>query len=168
MILEDAGGIAGTAVDAATGRPVAGALIDAQRIEHTDRILGGNWGNAISDAQGRFEIGGLAPGVYNLLFRSAPKDRRFTARAVEGVRVKAGDDARADLLMIAGRRLHGTAVSARSGKTVAGTPIYCYSASHPRSGAACQATYTDEQVRFEHFVPPGGWGVSRPRPSRLT
>ena len=34
VTLEDAGGIAGTVVDAATGRPVAGAQVSAQRIEH--------------------------------------------------------------------------------------------------------------------------------------
>ncbi len=54
VALEDAGGIAGTVVDAATGWPVAGARIGSQRIEHTDRVLGGNWGSAISDAQGHF------------------------------------------------------------------------------------------------------------------
>jgi RNA polymerase sigma factor (sigma-70 family) len=155
VTLEDAGGIAGTVVDAGTGQPVASAQISSQRIEHTDRILGGNGGSTISDKQGHFAVGGLAPGVYNLLFGLSQKGRRFTARAVEGVRVKAGEDAHADLRMIEGRRLHGTAVSARTGKPLIGTPIFCYSASHPRSGAACQGTYTDEQGRFEHFVPPG-------------
>ena len=91
VTLEDAGGIAGTVVDAATGQPVAGANVGAQRIEHTERILDGDWGTAISDAQGHFLVGGLAPGVYNLLFGSSPKGRRFTARAVEGVRVRAGE-----------------------------------------------------------------------------
>jgi len=155
VTLADAGGIAGMVVDAGTGQPVAGARIDSQRIEHTDRILGGGWGSTISDAQGHFAVGGLAPGVYNLLFGSSPKGRRFTARAVEGVRVKAGDDARSDLRMIAGRRLHGMAIEAGNGKPMAGVNILCYNASHPRSGAACQGTYTDEHGRFEYFVPPG-------------
>ena len=154
-IMEDAGGITGTVVDSATGSPVPAANIDAQRIEHTERILGGNGGNTVSNAQGHFRISGLAPGVYNLLLRTSPRGRRFTARAVEGVRVKAGEEARADLRMIEGRRLHGTVASARTGKPLTGVPIFCYSASHPRSGAACQGTYTDERARFEHFVPPG-------------
>ena len=59
---------------------------------------------------GHFQVGGLAPGVYNLLVRGSPRGRRFTARAVEGVRVRAGEDARADLSMIEGGRLHGTAI----------------------------------------------------------
>ncbi len=155
VTLEDAGGITGTVVNATNGQPVVGARVNAQRIEHTDPILGGNWGGAISDAQGHFAVGGLAPGVYNLLFQSSPKGRRFTARAVEGVRVKAGEEARADLRMIAGRRLHGTAIDAGTGAPLAGVNILCYNASHPRSGAACQGTFSDEQGRFEYFVPPG-------------
>src|SRR5262249_47747704 len=95
VTLEDAGRITGTVVDATTGKPVAGARIGAQRIEQTARILGFNFGDTLSDARGHFVVGGLAPGVYNLLFGS-PKGRRLTARAVEGVRVKAGEDARAD------------------------------------------------------------------------
>ena len=155
VTLEDAGGIAGTLVDAATGQPLAGAQIDCQRIEHTERILNGNWGSAVSDGQGQFKAGGLAPGVYNVLLQSSPRGRRFTARAVEGVRVKAGEDARADLRLIAGRRVHGTARTGRTDKPMVASPIFCYSESHPRSGAACQGTYTDLQGRFEHFVPPG-------------
>jgi len=155
VALEDAGGIAGTVVDAGTGQPVAGARVGAQRIEISGRILGGGGGSPISDAQGHFAVGGLAPGVYNVLFESSPKGRRFTARAVEGVRVKAGEEARADLHMIAGRRLHGTAIEAGTGKPLVGVNILCYNASHPRSGAACQGTYTDEHGRFEYFVPPG-------------
>jgi protocatechuate 3,4-dioxygenase beta subunit len=153
--LVDAGGIAGTLVDARTGRPVEGAEVDAQRIELSEHILNGNWGSAVSDAEGHFRVGGLAPGVYNVLFGQSPKGRRFTARAAEGVRVKAGDDARADLRMIEGRRLRGMAVIAETGAPLVGAPIFCYNPSHPRSGAACQGTYTDGQGRFEHFVPPG-------------
>jgi RNA polymerase sigma factor (sigma-70 family) len=149
VTMEDAGGIAGTVIDAATSRPVAGARISAGCIEITERILGGGGGRAVSDDQGHFLVGGLAPGVYNLEFRSSPKGRRFTARAVEGVRVQAGRDARADLRMIEGRRLHGTAVFAATGEPVVGGNIACYNAS------GGQWTYTDEQGRFEHFVPPG-------------
>ena len=155
VTLEDAGAIAGTVVDTATGRPVAGAQVGAQCIEITERILGGGGGRATSDAQGHFLVGGLAPGVYNLVFKSSPKGRRFTARAVEGVRVQAGREAHADLRMIEGRRLRGRAIFAVDGEPVANTYIMCYSASHPRSGAACQSTYTDEQGHFEHFLPPG-------------
>jgi hypothetical protein len=155
VTLEDAGGITGTLVDAMTGQPVARALISCDLIERTERILGGGGGGAQTDAQGNFALTGLAPGVYNLLFQSSPKGRRYTARAVEGVRVKAGQESRADLLLIAGRRVHGTVVEDQTGKPLVGTPILCYSSAYPRSGGACQGTYTDELGGFEHFVPPG-------------
>ena len=151
VTLEDAGAIAGTVVDAATGQPVAGAQISAGRIEITERILGGGGGRATSDAQGHFLVGGLAPGVYNLVFQSSPKGRRFTARSVEGVRVQAGREARADLRMIEGRRLRGRAIFAATGEPVVGAIVAC----HPRSGGGGQWTYTDQQGRFECFVPPG-------------
>ena len=155
ITMEDAGGIAGTVVDAATGRPIAGAEVNAGNMEFTGRILGGGGGRAASDGGGHFLIGGLAPGVYNVVFRSSPRGRRFIARSVEGVRVQAGREARADLRLIEGRRLEGTAIYAATGEPVAGVGIDCYYASGPRSGAGSQTTYTNDRGRFEVFVPPG-------------
>ncbi len=156
VTLEDGGGIAGTVTDSTTGKPVGDARVAAQTIELGTKVpLGGGWGEATSDSDGHFQVGGLAPGVYNLLFASSPKGRRFTARAVEGVRVKAGEDSRADLVLIEGRRLCGTAIHINDNTPMAGAPVFCYSTARPRSGAACQGAYTDEQGRFEHFVPPG-------------
>jgi RNA polymerase sigma factor (sigma-70 family) len=160
VTMEDAGGIAGTVVDAATGRPVSGAHIGAQRIVITERILGGGGGSAVSDAQGHFLVGGLAPGVHNLVFGSSPMGRRFMARAVEGVRVQAGREARADLRMIEGRRLQGKAIDAVVGEPVAGERILAESKPYQGSGAVHQSTFTDDQGRFELFVPPGPTVVS--------
>jgi RNA polymerase sigma factor (sigma-70 family) len=155
VTLKDAGGIAGTVVDSITKQPISGAHVAAQRVEFHDGILGGAWGEATSDARGEFLVGGLAPGVYNLLFSGSPGGKELVARAVEGVRVKAGEDARADLAVAKGRRLSGTASDSVLNKPIAGAPIGCYSSSHPRSGPACQTTTTDEQGHFELFVPPG-------------
>jgi protocatechuate 3,4-dioxygenase beta subunit len=148
--LEDAGGIAGKVIDAATGEPVAGAQVSAGCIETTDFTPRGGSGSVISDAQGHFVVGGLRPGVCILRLEASPKGRKFTARAVEGIRVKAGEDAKADLHLIAGRRLHGTAVDAGTGKPLPGLYILCYNAS-----GACAGTFTDEHGGFDYFVPPG-------------
>jgi RNA polymerase sigma factor (sigma-70 family) len=155
VTLEDAGGIGGTVIDSITKQPVRGARVGAQLLEHRDRILGGAWGDATSDARGQFLIGGLQPGVYNLIFMESPKGKMFVARAVEGVRVKAGEDARADLQLIKGRAIRGTAIDSVVNKPMAGAPILYYSLSHPRSGPACESTTSDEQGHFEMFVPPG-------------
>ena len=155
VALEDTGGIAGTVIDAATGRPVEGAQVSAQAIEAARRLLRAGSGLAISDASGRFQIGGLAPGVYNLLLDGSPRGERFTARAIEGVRVRAGFDAAADLKLVAGRRIHGTATDARTRKPLAAAPIRCYSAARPGSGTAWHSTQTDDHGHFELFVPDG-------------
>ncbi len=153
--LEDTGGIAGTVIDAATGRPVAGAQVSAQAIERRAMLRGGGSGLAISDASGRFQIGGLAAGVYNLLLDGSPRGERFTARAIEGVRVRAGFDAAADLKLVAGRRIYGTAIDARTRKPLASASIGCYSAARPGSGSAWHSTQADDQGHFELFVPDG-------------
>jgi hypothetical protein len=151
--MEDAGAIAGTVVDAATDRPVAGAAVLAGCIERNERIRGSHRGVAVSDARGHFMVGGLPPGVCSVGLESSPMGRRFFARAVEGVRVQAGREARADLRLIEGRRLRGTAVYAATGEPVAGALIVCQNTSRPRPKS--QLTYTDDQGRFESFVLPG-------------
>jgi protocatechuate 3,4-dioxygenase beta subunit len=152
--LEDTGGIAGTVIDAATGRPVEGAQVSAQAIERRAMLRGGG-DPAISDTSGRFQVGGLAPGVYNLLLDGSPRGERFTARAIEGLRVRAGFDTAADLKLVAGRRIHGTVIDARTRKPLAAAPVRCYSAARPGSGAAWHPTQTDDQGHFELFVPDG-------------
>lgn len=163
MTLLDAGGIAGTVIDSTTGKPVEGVRVGAQTLERGLEVpLGGGGGEATSDAHGHFQVGGLAPGVYNLLFEASPRGRRFTARAVEGVRVRAGEDAQADLVMIEGRRLRGTAIYLYDNTPMVGIHVSCYSPPHLRSGPVEQGTYTDDQGRFEFFVPPGPAVVSIP------
>jgi RNA polymerase sigma factor (sigma-70 family) len=154
-VLQEAGRIVGTVVDAASGEPAEGVKVGAQQLERRGYVLGSGWGDAVSDASGRFEVGGLAAGVYNLLFVESPKDRRFTARGVEGVRVETGQEARADLALIEGRRLLGAVLDAVTGQPLGGVSVSLYSAARPRSGAACQNTKTDERGDFEFFVPPG-------------
>jgi protocatechuate 3,4-dioxygenase beta subunit len=155
VTLERAGRIVGRVVDAPLRKPVPGAVVAAQLIEIRERILGGASGSAKADANGRFEIGGLEPGVYNLRFAYTPRGKSFVAAAVEGVRVKDGEDAEADLTMIQGCRLHGLANDIRTGEPLVGTQVFYYSAQTPRSGAACKGIRTDDHGRFEFFVPPG-------------
>ena len=141
-------------IDSITKQPVAGARVSAQLVEFHDTMLVGS-GRATSDDRGGFVIGGLEPGVYNVLFHGHPKDKALVARAVEGIRVKVGEDTRADLLVIKGRRLRGVAIDTVTYKPMGDASIMCYSLSHPRSGAACERVQADELGQFEFFVPPG-------------
>ncbi len=108
-VLEPAGGIAGRVIDAATGRPVAGAALapSSSSIAPASSAAGAR---RRADDQGRFLLGGLEPGVYNLLLMKVPGRPDATARAVEGVRVRAGDDTTADLAVIEGRPMRGVVV----------------------------------------------------------
>jgi RNA polymerase sigma factor (sigma-70 family) len=153
LILEPGGGIAGTVTDA-TGRPVEGVRLGAQLLEHRVRILGG-YGEGVSDKLGRFLVGGLEPGVYNLLFQGVPGHDQLTARAVEGLRVRAGAETPASMTIIRGRPLRGVVIDRETDKPVADIQVGCYGPAHPRSGAAVEAHKTDAQGRFTFHVPPG-------------
>ena len=154
VAMEESGDIVGTLVDGATGRPVEGATLHAGRIEFDGRrLLNSGW--AVTDAEGRFRIDGIAPGVYNLCLYGSPREKRFTAQAIEGLRVQAGKDAPAKMRLVEGRRIHGTAVSARDGKPMGRVQVFCSSTALPGSGNRGSAAYADAQGRFEFFVPPG-------------
>ena len=154
VTLQDAGGITGTVVDSITRRPVAGARVGAIRIE-IDSLRRIASGYAKSDADGRFRIESLDPGVYNLRMLDSPRGDRFTAQAVEGVRVTARENATADLNLIAGRRVHGSVIDSKSGKPMNGVSVCCINPSFPESGGRGQRVHTDAQGNFEFFVPPG-------------
>ncbi|MHB1560695.1 MAG: sigma-70 family RNA polymerase sigma factor [Isosphaeraceae bacterium] len=151
--LRPAGSIAGRVVEAGTGRPVPGAIVGAQYIERIERIIGA-WGDARADAQGRFLIGGLEPGVYNLL-GAVPGRPELTARAVEGVRVRLDASTPAELSVMTGRPLRVIVVDRDTGQPRAGVEVGCYGPAHPRSGAAVDMRKTDEHGRHTFRVPPG-------------
>src|SRR5262249_51628509 len=67
----------------------------------------------------------------------------------------AGEEARADLTMIEGRRLHGLVVDADTKEPIVGLMVGCYGPANPQSGAAVESATTNDQGHFELFVPPG-------------
>jgi RNA polymerase sigma factor (sigma-70 family) len=175
VILEDSGGIAGTVIDSITEKPVENVRVRAQLIEvsalrpfRPGPPQGGEWGEASTEARGRFVIRGLAPGVFNVLFMDSWRGKKFTARAVEGVRVKAGDDARADLVLIEGRRLYGTVTDFPTEKPMADIWVRSYNSARPRSGDACLDVNTDDRGYYELFVPPGAAYVFVGMPGTVT
>jgi len=154
MILKPAAGISGSVTDATTGLPVAGVLVGAQLIEHRKRILAG-WSKAMTDHQGRFVIIGLEPGVYNLLFEAARGRAQATARAIEGLRVRTGALAPANLTVIEGRPLRGVVIDQETKRPMGGALVGCHGPARPNSGAAVLSRRTDERGRFTFHVPPG-------------
>ncbi len=159
-ILEPAGGITGRVTDAATGKPVAGAAVGAQLLEHRARLLGTASGEDLTDARGRFAITGLEPGVYNVVLWTVPGRAPATARAVEALRVRACADTPADLTVIEGRPLRGLVVDRETDRPVAGARVACHGPARPPSGAAVDSLETDQQGRFLFHVPPGEQSIS--------
>ena len=155
MKLMPAGGIVGKLTDASTGKPVAGASVAAQLIERQPPILSEGWGQSVTDDQGRFTVGGLDPGVYNLFLIEVPGRPHATAIAVEGVRVAVGSDATADLAVVDGRPIRGVVVDRVTGRTIAGAQVGCQGSAVPQSGLAIMGTKTDSKGRFTFHVPPG-------------
>ena len=153
-VMKPAGTIAGRVVDAVTGQPLPRVLLGSQLIEHRQRGFGG-WGSSQADNDGRFAITGLVPGVYNLLFESAPGRPTVVARAVEGVRDRGGQSTAALMKVIEGRPLRGIVIDQTTGQTLAGMQVGCYGPARPRSGAACQSQKTDSKGAFTFYVPPG-------------
>jgi RNA polymerase sigma factor (sigma-70 family) len=153
--LEPAGSIVGRVIDAATGRLVAGAYIGASLIESRSRFTRGASLVTASDDRGQFVLGGAEPGVFNVLFHGVPGRQGATARAVEGVRVRAGADTTADLTAIEGRPLRGVVVDRETGEPVPGTRVGCYGPARPRSGVTVESHRTDERGHFTFYVPPG-------------
>jgi hypothetical protein len=89
------------------------------------------------------------------LFHGVPGRHGATARAVEGVRVRAGADTPADLVVITSRPLRGVVVDRDTGQPVPGIQVGCYGPARPRSGAAVESHKADDQGRFTFHVPPG-------------
>ncbi len=161
FVMEPAGIIAGRVVDAVTGQPVPRVLLGAQLIESRQGGLYlqgglGGWGSSPrADEEGRFAITELVPGVYNLLFESAPGRPMAAARAVEGVRVRGGQSTAALMKVFEGQPLRGIVIDRTTGQTVAGMQVGCYGPARPQSGAAVQFQKTDIRGVFTFHVPPG-------------
>lgn len=154
--LEPAGWIAGRAIDKATGKPIAGARVAAQLVERRQKPRTEGWGQGQTDREGRFTVGGLEPGVYNLVLVDLQARPHATAAAVDAIRVKTGAEAAADLAVIEGRPLRGVVVDrGNSDQPIAGAQIGCQGPAHPRTGTALMVTETDARGRFAFHVPPG-------------
>jgi beta-lactamase regulating signal transducer with metallopeptidase domain len=148
--LVEAGSIEGRVVDGRTGQPLANISVACGGLA-TNYSAG--WAQATSGADGRYRIGGLTPGAYNVIFES-PANSARTAAANDGVLVDPGKVTTADLVVIDGRRLWGRVVNAASGRPMPGIHVgYCGPA-RPWGGP-CLVGTTDANGEFSFRVPPG-------------
>ncbi len=153
--LEPTGGMVGRLTDAATGKPVVGAAVAAQLIEKHQRHLTDGWGQAVTNERGGYSIVGLEPGVYNVFLLEIPGRDQAAAPSVQAVRVRASEDATADLAAIEGKPLRGIVIDRETNRPIAAAQVGCQGPALPRSGTAIMGAKTDEHGRFTFPVPPG-------------
>lgn len=160
IVLPPAARIEGRVVDAATGKPLANQRVFAQSQSSGHAAEGFvSYGDALTDQDGRYILGGLSPGRFNVLFDGqVPENARqptLTAVAVEGVDVEVGQPAEANFQASTGRRLSGKVLDCETGKPLPKISVGYYGSARPHSGAACMMVTTDADGAYEFRVPPG-------------
>lgn len=144
--------VAGQVIDSRTGKPVAAVSIGAQALKPD--LQSGGWGEATTNQDGRYVIGGLPGGDYNILLLGGA-EKTLTAAAHDSVRLKSAVTLQADFALIVGKRLSGRVVDEKTGQPIAGCYVGYQGTARPQSGGAIEGATTNAQGEFELFVPPG-------------
>lgn len=144
--------VAGQVTYGPTDRPAAGVRVGAQQIGTAA------WGEAVTDAGGRYRIGQLGPGRYNVALdeQSPPLGGEWTADAAAGVVLSpARPNTRANLRLVRGALITGRVTFQGSGRPAGGVEIGAYGPAHPATGAWVGGGWTDGGGAYQIRVPPG-------------
>ena len=132
------------------GRPAAGVPVFAQPQNPED-----GYGEAVTGVDGSYVMSYLAAGTYNVMLHEGTP-REFTAVAVEGVKVKAGDHVtRIDLRLTSGAVVTGTVRNGLTRQPISETLVAAYGPARPVSSAACQNAPTDQAGVYHLRLPAG-------------
>jgi large repetitive protein len=154
IALDKGGFIEGIVRDGGSGAPAPGVTVEA-RTDQVSNLFGGavSWEpgagvvRAAADAQGRFRIDGLAPGLHTVTAR---------AHGMAAQRRGVALGKRIELYLFPGGGVAGT-VSGPEGKPVAGATVLVESAL-PFGGRPADLTSTDARGRFEFLgMDPGAY-----------
>ncbi|MBI3860733.1 MAG: hypothetical protein HY290_02435 [Planctomycetia bacterium] len=171
MAMQPAGRIAGKVVLAGSGRPVAGIVVSATRFnavrgrsfrrnprgEDPDANLGMD-GYCVTDAEGRYEIGGLKTDLHEMQVNAGPNHRDLLGPHLRDIDVQTGKTVTVDMTVQKGRRVAGQLVEAGSGKPIPGRRVYANvfgDRERQRSLISSPYPITNERGEFECFVLPG-------------
>jgi protocatechuate 3,4-dioxygenase beta subunit len=140
-----------------TGKPAAAVRVAAQ--SHQDSATQG-WGEAVTDADGVYHMHRLGPGKYNVaLDLKGDWGKSWTARAVEGLDLKAGESRDGvDFELIEGALITGRVVG-DGGEPIPNVPIGVYGPAHPKTSGWVQSSNTAADGTFTLRVPGGAQDV---------
>jgi len=160
IVLQAEAVIAGHAL--ADGEPVAGVRV----IALNQRDLPRGDGQAVTDADGRYEIHGLWPSSYDVMV-GAPD--AWTAPAVQGLAAGAGERVDGvDLALVRSVRVDLTLMASDTGEAVTEARLSATSPARPGTSAQSHSAQADGSGRLTLFLPPGEaaltcvlWGARR-------
>ena len=152
IVLAPEARVTGRVVSAVPGVGVAGRSVTLQGVfEGSSANLSGK---ATTDAEGRFEIRGLAAGRANVLLDDVPADGPWTFRAATDVRLAPGATAEARIDLVVGVVVSGR-VASTDGKPIPGVGIAAYGARNPRTGSPPVTAVTDAAGLYRFRLAPG-------------
>lgn len=150
------------------GKPVAGAIVFAQqntKDRAQEHFVSGSWGEAISDAQGRYVLDGLEPRAkFNVMLKEvywgSATGVPLVLRATEGVVLSKEKPAELNLTLEPGRKIEGIVIDAKSKEPLMNVGLQCYGSARPNSSACVMATTSDQKGVFVFWVPLGDATIS--------
>jgi beta-lactamase regulating signal transducer with metallopeptidase domain len=155
------------------GNGVPGVRVAAQIINSDmipDRGTPGDevkssWGEAQTDADGNYLIGGLSDARYNIaLFLDKDMIVRYAAPAKDSLVLHEGLITNQDFALAPGGLIEGDVILKSKAK-MDGFPVAYYGPDHPTSGAACGGTSCDAKGHFKFRVSPGQYHVYMAAPA---
>jgi hypothetical protein len=170
VVMVPAGRIAGKVVFAETGRPAPGIVISASRHNSVRiRVIRGNRtkedpdanlgmdGFCMTDAEGRYEIGGLKADSHEMYVNAGPDHPDLLGPNLQGIDVRTAETASVDMTVQKGRRVTGRVVEADSGKPISGRGVYLhvFREQERRSLISSKYPITNDRGEFESYVLPG-------------
>lgn len=132
------------------GKPVAGVTVFC----HTQYGQGDRGSDeAVTDARGRYRLGQLGAGKFNVLVRPW---NNLVASALRGVAVEAGQRAQApDMELAPGGIVRGRVVDADSLAPISGVSVRVHHPGSPPDSQGQEPVFTDDQGRYEARVAAG-------------
>lgn len=152
VILDPAAIIEGLVIDSVTGKPAAGVTVQAQGIGQR------GFAEAVSDAEGRYQLRSLDADRYNVWATASER----TVKAIDSFAVAAGETKQApDLELISGGFITGRVLHFETGEPLSRAAdgrrirIGLYGPSKPSSGAAIESVVVADDGTYRIRVAPG-------------